>query len=102
MVDTLILESDERNIGGWYNTVKMMDCIKAQLDWVVSRVSRSEGNREGGIKMIRDVEYLSQDICMLWRGSCKVCHEIGSSPRSLPKVLLLICTYDIINRSYHP
>ena len=52
--------------------------------------------------MMRDVEYLIQDICMLWRGSCKVYHEIGSSPRSLPKVLLLFYTWDFSDSSYHP
>ena len=40
LVDTLNLKLDERNIGGGYNTVNMVDLFKEKLDWLVGRISR--------------------------------------------------------------
>ena len=47
MVDTSKLELYERNIGGGYKIVNMMDFWRAQSYWVVSRISRLEGKKGG-------------------------------------------------------
>ena len=43
MVDTSKSKLYERNIGGGYNTVNIMDFCKAQSYWAVIWISRLEG-----------------------------------------------------------
>ena len=65
--------------------------FKAKLDWVVIWISRLEGERGGwGVHTttIINVVSWSQYISMIGRVSCKVCHDIRSSSRSLSLVIL--------------